>query len=89
MANNVNAIYGANEKGKTMDIHTAMEELYKNGYLKGYEDGSREHSRRGHWIIRSSGSGEFVNNWAECSFCHVCGSPHWKLCPVCEAKMEV
>ena len=43
----------------------------------------------GHWIIHSSGSGSQTTNWAECSECHVCGSPQWKVCPVCEAKMEV
>lgn len=42
----------------------------------------------GHWIIHSSGSGSNATNWAECSECHVCGSPQWKRCPVCEAKMD-
>ena len=41
----------------------------------------------GHWIIRSSGRGRETTNWAECSECHVCGSPQWKICPVCEARM--
>ena len=67
-----------------MDIHTAMEESYKNGYKKGFEDG-RGSARRGHWIIRNRGN----NNWAECSECLTCGSPHWNVCPVCETKMEV
>lgn len=67
-----------------MDIHTAMEESYKNGYAKGYEDG-KSSARRGHWIIHNRGT----NNWAECSECLTCGSPHWKVCPVCETKMEV
>lgn len=44
--------------------------------------------KHGHWIIRSSGRGRETTNWAECSECHVCGSPCWKVCPVCEAKME-
>lgn len=44
---------------------------------------------KGHWIIHSSGRGSEVTNWAECSECHVCGSPQWKRCPVCETKMEV
>lgn len=43
---------------------------------------------KGHWIIRSSGRGSQTTNWAECSECHVCGSPQWKVCPVCETKME-
>lgn len=33
-----------------MDIHTAMEESYKNGYKKGYEDGRREAVKVGRWI---------------------------------------
>lgn len=45
--------------------------------------------KHGHWIIHSSGRGEYANNWAECSECHVCGSPQWKVCPVCEAKMDM
>ena len=105
-----------------MDIYIAMEESYKNGYVKGSEDMERKlgaeleftrkfiHDqglefelaaawekaghpamiqRRGRWIIHSSGKGDFANNWAECSECHVCGSPQWKRCPVCESKMEV
>ena len=28
-----------------------------------------------------------TRTWAECSECHVCGSPQWKACPVCDAKM--
>ena len=75
-----------------MDIYIVMEESYKNGYRKGFEDGKREAEmmqRKGHWIIHSSGKGDFANNWAECSVCLTCGSPQWKVCPVCEAKMEV
>ena len=45
--------------------------------------------KRGHWVIHSSGKRSDTTNWAECSECHVCGSPQWKVCPVCETKMEV
>lgn len=39
---------------------------------------------------------EFVNHgwwidrgeWVDCSECGTVGSPQWKRCPVCEAKME-
>lgn len=75
-----------------MDIYIAMEESYKNGYIKGVEDTKKlmaEAERHGRWIIHSSGKGDFANNWAECSYCRTCGSPRWKRCPVCEAKMEV
>jgi hypothetical protein len=44
--------------------------------------------KRGHWIIHSNGRGNHATNWAECSECHGCGSPQWKVCPVCETKME-
>lgn len=44
--------------------------------------------KTGRWIIHSNGRGKDATNWAECSECHVCGSPHWKVCPVCETKME-
>ena len=76
-----------------MDIYIAMEESYKNGYVKGFEDGKKEREEEhfvvGRWIIHSTGKGKYANNWAECSECHVCGSPVWKRCPVCEAKMEL
>jgi len=28
-------------------------------------------------------------SWYECANCNTIGSPRWKRCPVCEAKMEV
>lgn len=75
-----------------MDIYIAMEESYKNGYRKGCEDTKKEieaKQKRGRWLIHSNGKGDHANNWAECSECRVCGSPQWKRCPVCEAKMDV
>lgn len=36
-----------------------------------------------HWIIHTSKD----DIWAECSNCLTCGSPKWKVCPVCERKM--
>lgn len=38
----------------------------------------------GRWITRNKGQ----NNWCECSECNTVGSPFWKRCPVCEAKMD-
>lgn len=68
-----------------MDIHTATEESYKNGYRKGFEDGQKtipsEHFVVGRWIVK--------NDSCFCSRCLVSGSPRWRRCPVCEAKMEV
>jgi hypothetical protein len=43
--------------------------------------------KHGHWVIRIE-KGRIATNWAECSECHVCGSPQWKVCPVCETKMD-
>jgi len=40
---------------------------------------------KGRWIGHNRGE----NNWVECSECSTVGSPFWKCCPVCEAKMEV
>lgn len=37
-----------------------------------------------HWIPRH----RRVNNWVECSKCNTVGSPFWKRCPLCEAKMD-
>jgi rubrerythrin len=68
-----------------MDLHTVAEESYKNGYRKGFEDGSKISSRRGRWI--KHGEGQFAV--FECSECRICGSPNWKVCPVCETRMEV
>lgn len=38
----------------------------------------------GRWIPHNKGQ----NNWCECSKCNTVGSPFWKRCPVCEAKMD-
>ena len=43
--------------------------------------------KHGHWVIHIE-KGRNATNWAECSECHVCGSPQWKVCPVCETRMD-
>lgn len=69
-----------------MDRYTATEEAYKHGYEKGYakgfEDGKCESAKRGHWITDER------TGICYCSECLVSGSPQWKRCPLCEAKME-
>ena len=40
--------------------------------------------KHGRWITHNKGQ----NNWCECSECNTVGSPFWKRCPVCEAKMD-
>lgn len=37
--------------------------------------------RYGRWIVRNRGE------WVDCSECGTVGSPRWKRCPLCEAKM--
>jgi len=44
-----------------------------------------EEVAHGRWIVHHEGG----NNWCECSECNTVGSPFWKRCPVCEAKMLV
>lgn len=39
---------------------------------------------RARWIPRHRRG----NNWCECSACNTVGSPFWKRCPMCEAKMD-
>lgn len=70
--------------------YNIAEMSYNNGYEKGFADGKNESVKRGRWIIHHAVGGRKsrVNSWAECSECRVCGSPQWKVCPVCETKME-
>lgn len=58
-----------------MNEHDATEQAYK----RGYEDGKRDATKPGYWITK--------NGITFCSECMTCGLPHWKRCPVCEAKM--
>jgi hypothetical protein len=60
-----------------------MEESYKKGYRKGCEDTKKQmeaNRKRGKWVMK--------NDICFCPQCLVCGSPQWKVCPVCEIKME-
>ncbi len=41
--------------------------------------------KRGEWRMQIALG---LRAWS-CSECKTSGSPHWKRCPVCEAKMEV
>ena len=69
-----------------MDFEDSADYLLDNGVT--FATDKNVGSKRGRWIIHSSGRGSQTTNWAECSECHVCGSPNWKVCPVCETKME-
>jgi uncharacterized paraquat-inducible protein A len=72
-----------------MNWYDAMEEAYKNGYDKGMKDAQKD-VRHGHWVVHCAAGGRKARTetWAECSYCHVTGSPQWKVCPVCETKMD-
>lgn len=63
----------AHDLSWTRMMHTAADRL---------KELDRE-QRTGHWI----NMGEGAARWVECSYCHVCGSPQWKVCPVCETRM--
>ena len=43
-----------------------------------------EEVKHGHWIEQTAPRWK---TWY-CSECKTLGSPHWKRCPVCEAKMD-
>lgn len=73
-----------------MNEHDISEQAYKNGYEKGYEDGKRDAVKHGRWK-RIGGIGKLSGKrvWEYvCSECKTLGSPQWKCCPVCEAKMD-
>ena len=76
-----------------MDKYTATEMAFKHGYEKGYEKGYADafaDEKHGRWIIRKTGKGRSAIIWVECSECLTSGgSPEWKRCPVCEAKMDL
>ena len=62
----------------------------RDQYEQGYRDGVRgalaivPMTTHGKWIPRKYFGGD---SW-ECSECYTLGSPHWKRCPQCEAKMD-
>lgn len=70
-------------------MYKTMTSFRKNfpGYshsTKGVEVVEYKEVVHGRWIIHRKGQ----NNWCECSECNTVGSPFWKRCPVCEAKMN-
>ena len=63
--------------------HKAVCSIYRaTGGVKKCEHFTEEKS--GHWLPQVL-FGERI--W-DCSNCKTIGSPHWKRCPVCEAKMS-
>lgn len=41
------------------------------------------------WIKHTCGSGKPDTTFYTCSNCQTCGSPQWKRCTICEAKMKL
>lgn len=65
-------------------LHRAVCGKYKaTGGVNKCKDHKEE--RHGRWISHNRG----MNNWVECSECNTVGSPFWKRCPLCEAKMDL
>lgn len=72
----------------TSDRHFVVSDVLACIYDAPVVKCAEEKPKRGRWIIHSNGVGLHMTHYAECSECHVCGSPQWKVCPVCETKME-
>ena len=80
------------------EMFTGKDSCNPNEYTRGYEKGILDAQKivcgqptvdavevvHGRWIAHNKGQ----NNWVECSECNTVGSPFWKCCPVCEAKMD-
>lgn len=52
--------------------------------LKQHIEEAPDAVKHGRWIPHNKGQ----NNWVECFECNTVGSPFWKCCPVCEARMD-
>jgi hypothetical protein len=73
------------DKIKPMDFPSvAMDGLDVVQYLNTLPTVDAVEVVHGRWITHRKGQ----NNWCECSECNTVGSPFWKRCPVCEAKMD-
>ena len=74
---------GAFSKGLNKGLRIAMSVVNNKEITLPWEV---ERVHYGHWVPRHSG---LTENWVDCSECGTVGSPHWKRCPVCEAKMDL
>jgi rubrerythrin len=79
-----------------MDVHTATELAYKNGYEKGYADGKADAVKHGRWILGKVEPGYCTPGGNRPWICSECGNVQsWRLdrptenyCPNCGAKMD-
>ena len=67
---------------RMQELESENEELKQRLFVLKEMDRPQETA---HWIIHTSKD----DIWAECSNCLTCGNPRWKICPICERKMEV
>ena len=63
----------------------AVEIALKNAHCYLPSDDDEQLVRQGEWLEIGSGYARTVC----CSECKTLGSPQWKRCPICEAKMDV
>ena len=56
-----------------------------SGDNEAYCEAFKDKEKRGRWLPQML-LGQRI--W-DCSECKTIGSPHWKRCPVCEAKMDL
>ena len=75
-----------------MDMYTATEEAYKNGYAQGYEDGKIEAIKYGSWKAVNKDSRGYASSY-KCSVCGCISTQHcflkyceFDFCPVCGAN---
>ena len=70
-------------------IDTIRDDPYIDGRtfsrVKRHIEEAEDAMKHGRWIANNKGQ----NNWVECSECNTIGSPFWRCCPVCEAKMDL
>ena len=74
------------EREALRDALYYADEITMNGVkiLNQFPAADVEPVKHGRWIVHNKG----MNNWVECSECGTAGSPQWKRCPLCEAKMD-
>lgn len=78
-----------------MKDHDITEQAYKNGYVKGYEDGKADAVKHGTWTMITHSEYSEVADY-ECSVCGVIlvdvpDDPKRELnpyCPMCGARMD-
>lgn len=68
-----------------MDMYTATEQAYKNGYAKGYEEGKKNAVVHAKWEYYQMPSGIYG---IRCTHCKGHNGLMRKFCPECGAVMD-